>query len=115
MRWMRDSFNRLASSTMYRAVAYLASPTLALRTASLSWGLLHKGLPLTSQVHRESRGRRTAELRVRHPANLWVDLVHRSSAEGFKVVLESSGGMNVRVDVDQVDALGARYSCSWDE
>jgi hypothetical protein len=99
---------RLTQSRMYAAVAKLASPELLLRGASLSWGLLHKGVPL--RVIARSG---TAKLTVRHPDNLWTSMGHRSAAGGFRAVVEAAHGKEVVSRVVSSDAGGADFEIRW--
>ena len=83
--WTYKTNRHLAQSRLYRAVASLASPEMALRAARLGWNMLHRGIDLAIQ-----RGDNGAQVKVMHPDSIWTHLVHQATATGFRAVLESS-------------------------
>lgn len=107
--WSYRANRRLAESRVYRALTQLASPSLLLRGAGLSWTMIHRGVDITVQ-HDENE----ATIRATHPAHLWSEFVHRSTTTGFRAVLESSKGDNVRVELTDLSPTHGEYRCTWD-
>lgn len=80
----------LTESRMYTALTKVASPSLLLRSAGFTWGIIHRGTSL--QVLAE-KGRATVHLR--HPDHLYDDWSHESACRGFVAVLEAAGARSV--------------------
>jgi len=110
MKWSRVANTRLAESTMYQIVAKVASPSVLLRTAALSWRLLHRGVVLRI----DDTGRGHAAATISHPAWLWTEIVHRSTSEGLRVAVETAGGRNVTAEPVRCEADHGRYKLIWD-
>jgi len=106
--WTYRTNRHLAQSRLYRAVASLASPEMALRAARLGWGMLHRGVELSVQ-----RGKGSAQLTVEHPQSAWTRLVHLATATGFRAVLESSRGKDVSVKLSDSHPDHATFDCTW--
>jgi hypothetical protein len=106
--WTYRTNRHLAQSRLYRAVASLASPDMALRASRLGWGMLHRGIELSVQ-----RGNGGAQLTVHHPDSVWTRLVHLATATGFRAVLESSRGKDVSVTLSDSQPDQATYDCTW--
>ena len=100
---------KLTESRMYRALAKMATPSLLLRGASMSWGFIHKGITLRADVEAT-----TALLTLRHPPHLYPSLAHRSAALGFKAVLEASNGRNPHAEVVRSSVDRTQVRVSWE-
>lgn len=99
---------KLTESTMYRALAKVATPRILLKGAQVGWKLIHRGVVL--RVH--SRAGRS-EVIVRHPPKLWPATAHRSAALGFRAVIEAAHGKNPQAEVAESRDDGARFELSW--
>ena len=109
MKWSHESNTRLAESPMYRIVAAVASPTALLRTAAVSWRLLHRGVSLS--IDAQQRG--LTEASIHHPPHLWNELVHQSTAQGLRAAVEAAGGRDVHAEVVSYEPECARYRLKW--
>jgi len=107
--WAYRANSSLARSRLYRALTQLASPSLLLRGAELSWTMIHRGVDI--EIVREDH---RATITAIHPRALWTEFVHRSTATGFRAVLESSRGENVQVELVSVEATRGEYLCTWE-
>ncbi len=106
--WMYRTNRQLAQSRLYRAVTAVASPRLALRGAKMAWGMIRKGTNLSVELDDDS-----ARITITHPEGVWTELVHRATGAGFRAVLESSRGTDVRVKLAVSRADRAIYDCTW--
>ena len=109
LRWSHESNTRLAESPMYRIVAAVASPAILLRTAALSWRLLHRGVSLS--IESQASGR--TEAAIEHPPHLWNELVHLSTAQGLRAAVEAAGGREVRAELADYVPERGRYVLTW--
>lgn len=98
----------LSNSPMYRAITKVASPRLMLRGASMSWGLLHKGISFKVET---SKG--LAQARLSHPPGVWPRLAHESVALGFKAVIEATNGRDVTYQIVESMPEGTRIEVRW--
>lgn len=101
---------RLTESRMYRVLTKVGSPTIIVRGASISWGRLHRGVPLRMGV---TKGR--ARLLLRHPKHLWPALAHESAALGFRAVLESAGASEISMQIIASHMEGVELELAWRE
>jgi len=107
--WSYRANSALARSRLYQALTQLASPSLLLRGAGLSWTMIHRGVEI-EVAHEDHR----ATIVAIHPRHLWTEFVHRSTTTGFRAVLESSRGQNVRVELVSVEPTRGEYLCTWE-
>lgn len=89
-----NASKRMIASPMYRVLAKVASPRLLLRGAEMSWRLLHRGVDLSIRFDEKA-----ATILATHPPHLWTDVAHEGAAVGFRSVIESAGGTEVRCRV----------------
>lgn len=106
--WGEASLGRLARSPMYRVVSFVASPQLLLKSAPLSWKLLHQGMTLRVQTSATA-----ARLELEHPAKVWTELVHRVTAAAFRTIIGLAGGQKPTVELARVGATGGVYEAAW--
>lgn len=99
---------KLTESRMYRALAKVASPTIILKGARMSWGFIHKGVQLRADF-----GERSARITLRHPPHLYPRLAHRSAALGFRAVLEACHGENPSAVLVSSSPEEARVELEW--
>lgn len=99
---------KLTESRMYRALARVASPSILLRGAGMSWGLIHQGVKLGVDVER-----RGAQITLSHPAHLYPRLAHRSAALGFLAVLEAANAESPSAEVVKSGPDGAIVRATW--
>ncbi len=107
--WTYERNRRLLTRPLYRALFLLISPERLLRGVGRRWGAFRRGTTLDIV----GQGPGWAELRVRHPTNLFNESTRYGLRGAFRAATEASGGRDVRAQATQVTEREARYTLRW--
>jgi len=102
---------KMASSPMYRVLAYFTSPERLLKGAAKRWEALHQGLPLTVEMDNEKK---RARIEMTHAPYLWNSLAHDWTAASWGPLLTMSRAHRGTIVVRRSTATGATFDVRWE-
>ncbi len=106
-----DVSRKMASSPMYRVLAYFTSPERLLKGAAKRWEALHQGLPLNIEMDNENK---TARIEMTHAPNLWNSLAHDWTAASWGPLLTMSRAQRGTIVVRRSTPTGATFDVRWE-
>lgn len=86
----------LFQTAMYRVMFALATPNMLFRALARRWGSLHRGTDLSIAERTDT----SVRLDLDHGPHLWDPEVSLATAAGLRVVLDLSGAVGAKVEVE---------------
>jgi hypothetical protein len=112
--WARRDSGRLVDRPFFRPLMRVLSPTLLLMGSARRWGALREGTStLTSGPVRKSDSRKSADLVLAFPPNLFSTAFLDSLGPSFSVLVEAARGSDPQVDRTTVSSGESHYRLSW--
>lgn len=99
---------RLLKGPMYRALFYVMSTALMLRTAAGSWRRFHVGSELTMRAAGSA-----GEITLTFPTHLHPPLILMEKAQAYRAAIEATGAHEVEALLDEVTPTSAHFTLSW--
>lgn len=106
--WIERRTRTMAAHKMYQSLMRVAGPKILLRSAAMAHGLFQKGTDLDAEISPSG-----ARLVLSYQPYLHSSLNTLSNVPLWRVVIELTGGENVRVDRVEHTSRRAVYECSW--
>lgn len=99
----------LFQSAMYRVMFALATPGMLFGAIALRWGSLHRGTSLSIRERTDT----TTHLQLDHAPHLWDPEVSLATAAGLRAVLDLSGAIGARVEVEHPSNEQTLFHGQW--
>ena len=109
MEWVERRTRKMAARKMYQSLMRIAGPKILLRSAAAAHGLFQKGTDLEARIRGSS-----AQMILSYAPCLHSPLNTLSNVPLWRVVLELTGGENVRVERTEHSEHRAVYECEWE-